>query len=79
MTLNIAGNVLWVTNSATGARMGSVSDFEEFKATLSGSLTALTVDPRGLASPNPNNGTLVFTRGNASDSLVFSGYGRVTR
>jgi prepilin-type N-terminal cleavage/methylation domain-containing protein len=76
MTLNRAANVLWVTNDATGARMGSVSVFEEFKATVSGNLTPLPIDARGLARAN---GTLVFRRGNASDSLVLSGYGRVTR
>jgi hypothetical protein len=76
MTFSLTGNVLSVTNNATGARMGSVSVNEEFKATVTG-LTTLPIDARGLVLAG--SGTLVFSRGNARDSLVISGYGRVTR
>ena len=77
MTFNRAGNVLWISNNTTAATVGSPLDLAgQYNVTAAG-LTALVVDPRGLLQGA--GGRLVFSRGNASDSLIISGYGRVSR
>jgi prepilin-type N-terminal cleavage/methylation domain-containing protein len=76
MRLNRAGDVLWITNQVTSAPVGGALNVgAEFKVSTRG-LVQLDVDPRGLTR---SGGLLVFSRGNALDSLVISGYGRVTR
>ena len=75
VTLTRTGNIFQITNVTTGAVLGSVNVDGEFKVTASG-LSPLNIDARGLSNPDR---TYVFTRGNASDSVVISGYGRVTR
>ena len=75
VTLTRTGDIFQLTNNTTGAVLGSVNVDGEFKVTASRDASIL-IDARGL-STQPR--TFVFTRGAVADSVVISGYGRVTR
>lgn len=75
VTLTRTGDIFQLTNNTTGAVLGSVNVDGEFKVTAGGDASIL-IDPRGLSTQDR---TFVFTRGAAADSVVISGFGRVTR
>lgn len=75
VTLTRTGNIFQLTNNTTGAVLGTVNVEGEFNVTADRDVSIL-IDARGLS---PQARTFVFTRGAAADSIVISGYGRVTR
>jgi prepilin-type N-terminal cleavage/methylation domain-containing protein len=75
VTLTRNGNIFRLTNNTSGAVLGSVNVDGEFKVAASGD-ASIVIDARGLSTQAR---TFVFTRGAAADSVVISGYGRVTR
>jgi hypothetical protein len=75
MHLNRDGDTFWVTNVA-GTVVGTYLNVGgEYKVSTTGP-TLVGIDPRGLTQ---GIRTFVFSRGNAADSMVISGFGTVTR
>jgi prepilin-type N-terminal cleavage/methylation domain-containing protein len=75
MHLNRDGDTFWVTNAA-GTVVGTYLNVGgEYKVSTTGP-TLVGIDPRGLTQ---GSRTFVFSRGNAADSMVISGFGTVTR
>jgi Tfp pilus assembly protein FimT len=82
-----AGNVLWIEREPRVTPQGfdtrdTVGGFlnldSTYRVTASGSLVTVPIDPRGLTIGG-GPWQLNLTRGAASDSLIISGFGTVTR
>ena len=80
-----SGEVVWIERSPrvtplSGSARDTVGGFlnlqKAHNVSASGTLDTVTFDPRGLTT---RSGMVIFTRGNARDSIIVSGFGRVTR
>ena len=81
-----SGPLLWIermprVTTLSGSTRDTVGGFlhlrEAYKVTADGNLDTVRVDPRGLTQGGPWR--LSLSRGVASDSLIISGFGTVTR
>ncbi|HXE58145.1 MAG TPA: prepilin-type N-terminal cleavage/methylation domain-containing protein [Gemmatimonadales bacterium] len=83
-TLNLSGSRVWITatprlNGGAGVdTVGPVEDFgARFGVTVSATpVSAIPIDPRGLGSIGA---TLYVSKNGLTDSVLVSGYGRITR
>ena len=85
-TLNLAGNLAWITASPrltphAGSAVDTVEAVTDFGALYGVTLTAtptgtLGVDPRGIGT---SGATITFARAGLTDSVIISTFGRITK
>jgi type II secretory pathway pseudopilin PulG len=80
-----SGDLVWIErfprliplNGHPRDTVGGFLDLQKtYNVSASGNLDTVAFDPRGLTQ---RSGKMIFSRGNASDSVIVSGFGTVTR